>query len=433
VISSWVQDSMQLARRRLREPTIGLVRRTLLAAAAVLAIAPAATASASTVLVLEGHRVVRENDRFVPPISPGEAAAIRRFRPPLARAAGGPSVPAVLDALLASGQMTQADHDDRLQTYNDARAIRNLLKGGPAQEMTGQVNLLQGMAARGELTVSRVPVLWRQLERNAEWWVNANGVPAYGTRIRFGSSRVLWQYFPGQGLQFHPLANFGRLDGLISNNYQLNAEQFANELMKLGAYRGDALTWEYYFYFGGGSPPWTSGLSQGTALVALAEMFKRMGTPIYAELMRQAVRLFQLPPPTGVRVRTKRGATYLEYSFAPGLRIINGFLQAITGLHDAADALNDPGARALYRAGDREARYELPKYDTGYWSRYDNTPGSLSALNYHVLLRDFLVGLCRRTGAKPYCSTATKFTRYLKNGPPYPPPPPKKKRKKPRQ
>jgi len=433
VISSWVQDSMQLAPRRLREPTIGIVRRTLLAAAAVLAIAPVATASASTVLVLEGHRVVRENDRFVPPISPAEAAAIRRFRPPVARAAAGPSVPAVLESLLASGQMTQSDHDERLQTYNDARAIRNLLKGTPAREMTGQINLLQGIAAGGQLTVSRVPVLWRQLERNAEWWVDANGAPASGTRIRFAPSRVLWQYFPGQGLQFHPLANFGRLDGLINYNYKLNAEQFANELMKLGAYRGDALTWEYYFYFGGGAPPWTSGLSQGTALVAFARMFKKLGTPIYAELLRQALRLYQLPPPMGVRVKTKRGATYLEYSFAPSLRIINGFLQAITGIHDAAAVLDDAGARALYRAGDREARHELPTYDTGYWSRYDNTPGSLSALNYHVLLRDFLVGLCQRTGAKPYCSTATRFTRYLKNGPPYPPPPPKTKRKKPRQ
>jgi hypothetical protein len=420
---------MQPARLRLREPTIGAVRRTLLTVAAVLVFAPVGQAIASPVLVLDGHRVIRENDRFVPPISPAERAGIRPVRP-LARAAAGPTVPTVLNELLATGQMTQADHDDRLTTYNDARAIRNLLKGGPAREMTGQLNLLQGIAARRQLSVARIPVLFKQLERNAEWWVAASGTPAYGTRIRFKNSRVLWQYFPGQGLQFHPLANFGRLSGLINSGYTENAIQFANELMRLGSYRGDALTWEYYFYFGGGAPPWTSGLSQGTALVAFSQMFKRTGDFRYADIIRQGLILYELPAPLGVRVKTARGAHYLEYSFAPGLRIINGFLQAVTGLRDVATTLNDPTAMKLFQAGDREARYELPKYDTGYWSRYDNTPGSLSALNYHVLLRDFALGLCRRTKVKIYCHTASRFTHYLKNGPPYPPAPPRKKPKK---
>jgi hypothetical protein len=419
MVPSKVQDSMQPARLRLREPTIGVVRRTLLSAVAVLAFAPAGVAAASPVLVLDGHRVIRENDRFVPPISSAELVTIRPARP-LARSAAGPSVPTVLNELLATGQMTQADHDDRLTTYTDARAIRALLKGGPAREMTGQLNLLQGIAARRQLTVARIPVLFKQLERNAEWWVAANGTPAYGTRIRFKNSRVLWQYFPGQGLQFHPLANFGRLSGLINGGYKENAIQFANELMRLGSYRGDALTW---------APPWTSGLSQGTALVAFSQMFKQIGDFRYADIIRQGLILYELPAPLGVRVKTARGAHYVEYSFAPSLRIINGFLQAVTGLRDVATTLNDPTAMKLFQAGDREARYELPKYDTGYWSRYDNTPGSLSALNYHVLLRDFALGLCRRTRAKIYCHTASRFTHYLANGPPYPPSPPRKKRK----
>ena len=73
---------------------------------------------------------------------------------------------------------------------------------------------------------------------------------------------------------------------------------------------------------------------------------------------------------------------------------------------------------ALFAAGDAEARRELPHYDTGRWSRYDNTRGSLSPLNYHVLLRDFLQGLCDRSHIAIYCSKAAKFTRYLRRGPP---------------
>jgi hypothetical protein len=75
-------------------------------------------------------------------------------------------------------------------------------------------------------------------------------------------------------------------------------------------------------------------------------------------------------------------------------------------------------ARSLFAAGDREARFELPKYDTGRWSRYDNTRGSISPLNYHVLLRDFLRDLCQRTRTSLYCAKARRFTAYLRKGPP---------------
>src|SRR5205807_4729244 len=136
---------------------------------------------------------------------------------------------------------------------------------------------------------------------------------------RCSGSRVLWQYAPGQGLQFHPLANWGRAEALIKNGYVSNAQEFLGELLPLGATRGGALTWEYYFWFGGGRPPWTSGLSQGTALITLAASVRKAGDPGSLDAARRALRLYQLPTPTGVRVGTRRGAAYAEYSFAPRL------------------------------------------------------------------------------------------------------------------
>ena len=50
------------------------------------------------------------------------------------------------------------------------------------------------------------------LDRNREWWAKA-GPPGSGARLRFGGSRVIFQYFPGMGLQIHPLANFGQANG----------------------------------------------------------------------------------------------------------------------------------------------------------------------------------------------------------------------------
>jgi D-glucuronyl C5-epimerase C-terminus len=234
--------------------------------------------------------------------------------------------------------------------------------------------------------------------------------------VRFSGSRVLFQYFPGQGLRLHPLANWGRASGLLSGGYLPNARAFLAELLPLAAMRGNALAWEYYMFFGGGRPPWTSGLSQGTALVALARAYRALGGERYLAAARQAVRLYNIAAPLGVRVRMARGNHYTEYSFAPRLRIINGFIQALNGLWDMRPY--DPLARSLFAAGDREARYELPFYDTGRWSRYSNARGSLSTLGYHILLRDFLRGLCRRSRIAIYCSKAARFTAYLRRGPP---------------
>jgi D-glucuronyl C5-epimerase C-terminus len=109
----------------------------------------------------------------------------------------------------------------------------------------------------------------------------------------------------------------------------------------------------------------------------------------------------------------KKGDHYALYSFAPRFRVINGFAQALVGLFDYATLSGDPRGLALFEAGDREARRELPAFDTGAWSLYSR--GSLtreSDLGYHDLLRGFLRNLCRRTSADVYCSTAERFLEY---------------------
>ena len=88
-------------------------------------------------------------------------------------------------------------------------------------------------------------------------------------------------------------------------------------------------------------------------------------------------------------------------------------MQALNGLWDAWHALGDAQAAQLFAAGDRDARRTLPRFDLGHWSRYSNR-SEISNVNYHVLLRDFLAGLCRRTRVAAYCAKASRFTYYLR-------------------
>lgn len=414
MIPSRLQDGVQEAGQPAGERSIPLVRLIRFALLAACLLVPAAPAAAAPVLVLgEGGRVVREHDRFTPPATPVEPRAAKAAAP--ARAAGTSPVRRALDKLRGAGAISAAQHEQRVKDLDDALFIRNQLGGTRRRELDGVLALLSGIAARGQLDASRLHPLWLQLNRNVEWWGFAERIPAGGERVRFRNSRVLYQYFPGQGLQLHPLANWGRASALIRDGYRPNAREFLAELLPLAAERDGAMTWEYYFNFLGGSPPWTSGLSQGTALVALARSYRDLGDEAYVRALRSAVRLYAFPAPLGVRVPSRWGNHYAEYSFAPRLRIINGFIQALNGLWDARPYTTL--ARTLYARGDRQARRELPGYDTGRWSFYSNNR-DLSPLNYHVLLRDFLRELCGRTKTRIYCVKASRFTGYLRRGRP---------------
>ncbi|HKH18117.1 MAG TPA: D-glucuronyl C5-epimerase family protein, partial [Solirubrobacteraceae bacterium] len=134
--------------------------------------------------------------------------------------------------------------------------------------------------------------------------------------------------------------------------------------------------------------------------------------------IRDGLKLFEQSPPTGVRVETQDGAHYVQYSFWPGLRIINGFVQSLVGLYDVAQITGDARAARLFAEGDRAARAELPRFDTGAWSLYSRDAITReSDLHYHTLLRDFLTSLCDRTDTDVYCTAESHFTGYLTTPP----------------
>jgi hypothetical protein len=131
---------------------------------------------------------------------------------------------------------------------------------------------------------------------------------------------------------------------------------------------------------------------------------------------RRAYAAYNRSPPVGIRAGASRGPHFLIYSFAPGLRVANAFLQSLIGLYDYSEASGDRSARALFVRGEREARRELHLFDTGAWSLY-SLGGAESDLNYHRVLRDFMRGLCDRTQSSVWCAGANRFTRYLTDNP----------------
>lgn len=362
------------------------------------------------------------DDRFLPAADALTASTGGDKLPATARPrarVAAQATPSALRALLDSGAIDQITYDDASGTYAQARRLLAKTSGFRRVQMSAVLGNLERMAAGGRLTASRLPALMATLERNVEWW-SKGPLLSPGRRVSFAGSRIVWQHYANQGIQIQWLATWGKVNALFKD--KLHDPEFRaaiDEALALAGQRAGGIAFEYLFPFDGGSPPWVSGLAQGTALTALSRGAIRLEDNAYFEAARSALGIFRTPPPEGVAQPTATGTHYLQYSFT-GLHILNGFVQALNGLHDFTVYANDEDGRALFEAGERELRAELPAYDTGGWSRY--SPGQDSSVNYHQLLLDFLHDLCirmRHSGedGELYCAASDRFAADLTTPP----------------
>ena len=350
---------------------------------------------------------------------------------PRARAAvsHGPTVTAALASLLHGAAISEAIYHQDYSAYVAAKSSLAKLSGTRKTELGAVMANVQAMASAGELIPSRLPVVFLTLERNRQWWTT-EPLLSDDEHVILPGSRIVWEHYPGQGIEIQWLATFGEANGYyLSGHENANLRQLLAEVIPLATQRAGGIAWEYMFPFDGGAPPWTSGLSQGTALQVLARAWSRFKEPADLTAAQQALGIFETAPPQGVRVQTAAGAMYAEYTYAPGDRILNGFIQALVGLYDYTSITKDPLGLTLFEAGDAEARAIVPLYNTGAWSMYDQF--GESDLNYHELLAEFLQHLCERTskgeplgtasaqipGDQIYCTTAQSFTADLHTPP----------------
>lgn len=330
------------------------------------------------------------------------------------------SVSGDLSSLQAAGKIDAARQKSALASYKAARSLRKKKTGATRTALSRQLNTIESLSRAKRLTGDRVLPLFTQLQANVDWF-RTKGPAAEGTRTRLVSgSRIYYQYFSGRGWQFHPLANFSALNAVWTDKSAAARRalgKYAHELIQWGVMRGNALVWEYYFPYAGSKAPFISSISQGTAIQALARSSYALSDSEIMAGAKSGSKAFAAAAPTGLRISRDGGNHYLGYSGTRRAIIFNMFVQALNGLHDYAEIADDADARELYLKGLTAAEAELPRSDTGAWSLYQQG-GSESNLNYHKVLLDFLIELCKNHGADgPYCGLATKYTSYLTERP----------------
>ena len=180
--------------------------------------------------------------------------------------------------------------------------------------------------------------------------------------MTFAGSQLVWQYFPGEGLQLHPLANFGKLNALAkSRRNDVDTAQLLDELLALGVPRGGGLAWEYYFDFDGGKPPWVSGLAQGTAVQAIARAAVRLDRlpELLAAIRAGAGHVHAGPADRACAWPRPRARTTAVLVRAGRCASSTGSSSRSSGSTTSAQLTGDPEAQRLFAEGDAEARVEV--------------------------------------------------------------------------
>ena len=346
-----------------------------------------------------------------------------RLRAEIARTRRSPTVEASLKVARLTGRISPALEASLRSDWTKANATLGKLTGLRRSELAYVVGTVRSLAASHTLTADRLRPTFLVLRTNARFWAR-EPLPASGFRTSPNADPAIFQYYPGRGMQLQPLASWGRanaiagacLNAMRSKTKKDTCRPGAlakslDRLTALGARRSGFLAWEYYFAYGTGSPPWVSGMTQATAVQALARGYRALGKSRWRRSALRALGAFEQAPPSGVSVRAPGGRHYVLYSFAPSHRVFNGGLQAVIGLRDAAALLHSSRAKRLFMRGERAARREIADFDTGAWSLYSEK-GAEATLNYHSLIAGFLANLCDRVRKRTYCSAGKRFKRY---------------------
>lgn len=187
--------------------------------------------------------------------------------------------------------------------------------------------------------------------------------------------------------------------------------------------QGGLWAWKHHFKWHYKHPleaGWYSAHSQGTGISLLGRLYAETGRADYLEAATKAFRALDTEMKNGgVKYVDDCGGTWLEeYRVTPPTHILNGYLWALWGVWDFYLLTNDERAKALFGECIRTLEAWLPRYDLGFWSRYDLSRQALAMIAspfYHSLHVVQLEATACISGSTVFAEYAKRFARYAKN------------------
>jgi hypothetical protein len=181
--------------------------------------------------------------------------------------------------------------------------------------------------------------------------------------------------------------------------------------------------WNHHFNWEYRSPlraPWYSALAQGQGISLLLRAYRETGAVAYFEAAERAFNSFlKSTDEGGVAFTDDRGNLWFEeYIVSPPTHILNGFIWATWGVYDYFLMTQNQLARDLFEQAVLTLRTNLPHYDLGFWSLYEESNTLLPMVAspfYHRLHLVQLRVMHRITGDKTFARYADKWEAYARS------------------
>ena len=166
--------------------------------------------------------------------------------------------------------------------------------------------------------------------------------------------------------------------------------------------------------------PWYSALAQGQGLSVLVRAHQETGKERYLGAARDVLCTFQRDVREGgVTYTDEQGYTWFEETIVdPPTHILNGFLWASWGIYDYFLHTQDEQAGWLFDEAVRTLRDNLPRFDVGFWSLYEQSGTRMKMLAspfYHSLHIVQLRVMYRLTGESVFAQYADRWEVYRRS------------------
>ena len=165
--------------------------------------------------------------------------------------------------------------------------------------------------------------------------------------------------------------------------------------------------------------PWHSGLAQGQGVSLLLRAHAYTGDNKYAQASERAFAALARPiGEGGVLFEDEEKNLWIEeYLVCPPTHILNGFMWALWGVFDFWRARADSPAKQIFDRGVNTLVRNLRRYDTGYWSLYEQSGTRLKMLAspfYHQLHIVQLQVMAQLTGKTEFAKVAERWENYTR-------------------
>jgi heparosan-N-sulfate-glucuronate 5-epimerase len=165
--------------------------------------------------------------------------------------------------------------------------------------------------------------------------------------------------------------------------------------------------------------PWYSGLAQGQGVSLLLRAHAHAHTEAekYRSAAEKAFVALTLPMVEGgVLFEDEANNLWIEeYLVNPPTHILNGSMWALWGVFDYWLAWANPLAKEIFDRGVETLVHNLPRFDTGYWSLYEQSGTRLKMLAspfYHQLHIVQLRVMSKLTGNAGFAQVAERWDGY---------------------